>query len=206
MAKNKFLKGECQHCTGHLEFPAELAGLQAPCPHCGEQTDLLLAPPPEEPTVQRRTVVWAVIGIVILGLGLVAALAALKRAQLWAARQRHDVVATTLPQGETNSGQGETTPSNASTDKNGFAVSVVTLETTPGTSRVYATGTLQNKTERKRFGVKVEIDLRDATDQKLGTATDYRAVIEPGAEWHFKALALDSKASSARVSGIKEDQ
>src|SRR5579859_2852214 len=93
MNKTKFLKGECQHCQGHLEFPAELVGLPAECPHCGQQTELLLATPPEESSVPRAAMVWAIIGIVILGLGLGAALVALKRAERWAARQKRQAAA-----------------------------------------------------------------------------------------------------------------
>jgi hypothetical protein len=63
---------------------------------------------------------------------------------------------------------------------------------------------LKNKTGRKRFGVKVELDLFDGTEQKVGTATDYQAVIEPGAQWAFKALVLDSKATSAKIASIQE--
>src|SRR6266404_3328030 len=109
MNRTKFLKGECQHCAGRLEFPAEMAGLPADCPHCGQQTDLLLAVPPEEPTVPRRTIVWAVIGIVILGLGLIGALAALKRAERWAARQKRQVESSVVVQGSNNA-PAETAP------------------------------------------------------------------------------------------------
>src|SRR5215831_18602359 len=102
MNKTKFLKGECQHCGGRLEFPAEMAGLTAECPHCGQQTDLLLAAPPEEPTIPRRTVVWAIIGIVILVMGLVGALAALKRAERWAARQKRQAESSFEVQGSSS--------------------------------------------------------------------------------------------------------
>lgn len=34
-----FIKGECRHCKGHLEFPEELLGSRVNCPHCqGEVT------------------------------------------------------------------------------------------------------------------------------------------------------------------------
>src|SRR5215468_10172201 len=91
MTRTKFLKGECQHCAGHMEFPVDMAGLSTECPHCHQQTDLLLEAPPEEPTVPRRSIVWAIIGITVLALGLVGSLAALKRAERWAARQKRQV-------------------------------------------------------------------------------------------------------------------
>lgn len=71
---------------------------------------------------------------------------------------------------------------------------------------VYAAGTVKNSSNRKRFGVKVELALLDRAGQKLGTATDYRQVLEPGGQWRFKALVVDSKAVSAKLESIKEDQ
>ncbi|MGH7968159.1 MAG: FxLYD domain-containing protein [Limisphaerales bacterium] len=204
MPKTKFLKGDCQHCSGPVEFPAEMVGLTASCPHCGQETELLLAAPPDEPIVPRRTVIWTAVGILVLCLGFAGALVALKRAQRLAARQKHQTEQTVAT--PTNQQTTAEDALNPGTDQHGFAVSGIMLETTPGTSRVYATGTLKNSTDRKRFGVKVELDLRDAADQKVGTATDYQAAIEPGAEWHFRALVLDSKATSARLASIKEDQ
>jgi len=65
---------------------------------------------------------------------------------------------------------------------------------------------LKNNTDRKRFGVKVELELLDAADQNVGTATDYQAVMEPEAEWRYQALVVASKAKSARIASIKEDQ
>jgi len=187
-----------------MEFPAELVGFTASCPHCGQQTELLLAAPPDEPIVPRRTVIWTVIGMLVLCLGFVGALVALKRAQHWAARQKRQPAQTVASPTNQQTAADQGLP--AGKDENGFALSGIRLERTPGTSRVYATGTLKNTTTRKRFGVKVELDLTDASDQKVGTATDYQAVIEPGAEWHFRALALDSRATAARVTSIKEDQ
>ena len=70
----------------------------------------------------------------------------------------------------------------------------------------YASGTLKNISDRRRFGVKIEMDLLDEADLKVGTASDYAAAIEPGAEWRFRALVLDRRATAAKVAGIAEDQ
>ena len=203
MNKTKFLKGECQHCQGHLEFPAELAGLTADCPHCGQQTDLLLAKPPEESTVPRAAMVWAVIGIVILGLGLAGALVALKRAERWAARQKR--LAAAAAASETNLPMEAVIAADPQA-QNGFVASAVELEKAPGTSLVYAVGTLKNTSDHKRFGVKIELDLLDSGQQKVGTATDYQQVLETNATWRFKALVVNSQATAAKVAAIKEDQ
>jgi hypothetical protein len=143
---------------------------------------------------------------VILCLGLVGALAALTRAQRWAARQKHQSESAPPPQSLPTTESAASTPAILNTEQNGFEVSAITLESTPGTTRVYATGTLKNKTDRKRFGVKIELELLDAAEQNAGTATDYQAVMEPGAEWRYQALVVASKATSARIASIKEDQ
>src|SRR6266446_10065891 len=88
MDRTKYLKGECSECGGHVEFPAEAAGTTIDCPHCGKPTELLLAAPPEEPSVPRMTIVWTVSAMLILGLGLAGALVALKHAENLAARKK----------------------------------------------------------------------------------------------------------------------
>src|SRR5215471_11699265 len=89
MNPTKYLKGACQQCDGHIEFPAEMAGLTTTCPHCGQPTELLLASLPEEPFVSRKAVLWTAAAIVVLGFGLLAAIAALKRAQHLVEQQKH---------------------------------------------------------------------------------------------------------------------
>ena len=207
MNRTKYLKGACQQCGGHIEYPAEHIGMTVTCPHCQQETELLLLAPPAESTIPRRALVWTAIAIITLGLGLGGALMALKRAQKWAERQKRAAVtqaATPVEQPQTNAPElGEATNSPAS---DGLATSTVSLEKTPGSSLVYAVGTLKNTSNRRRFGIKVELELSDAAGQKLGTASDYRQVLEPGAQWEFKALVMDSKAAAASIVAIKEDQ
>ena len=82
MATTKNILGECQHCGGQFEFPAEQAGLMGNCPHCGQPTELLLATPPEaESPGARKATVFIIIAVVILAGGLIGATLALKRAQ-----------------------------------------------------------------------------------------------------------------------------
>jgi hypothetical protein len=185
-----------------MEFPAESAGLTANCPHCGQTTELLLAAPPQESTVPVKTIVFTGIAVLILVGGLVGALIAVNRLQQ-AAEQRKGA------SNPANTGQAmPPKPADpfAPAERDGFGVSTVTLEKTQGSSLVYAVGTIRNETDRRRFGVKVEIELLDAAGNKVGTATDYQQALEPKAEWRFKALVLDSKAASARIVSIKEDQ
>lgn len=202
MAGTKYLKGECQQCGGHLEFPAEQTGLVADCPHCGQGTELLLARPPDASTVPRTRIVWAIIAVVILGAGLAASLVALRMAERRA--QRLHPAGPTVPK----SSKPIAPPSVASDSlaQQGFAASAVDLEKSPGTSLVYATGTLTNLSKQQRFGVKVEFDLVNSTGDKVGTATDYQAVMDAGSEWRFRALVVDDKAVGARLASVKEEK
>jgi len=211
MNRAKYLKGACQHCDGHIEFPAEQIGLVVPCPHCQQETELALLAPPDEPTLPRRVLIWTGIAVLILVLGFGGALAALKRAQRWAEGQKRARAAAPAGATETAQTQANAQPpadeSNAtSSAQDGLTSSGVTLEKTPGSSLVYAVGTIKNASNRQRFGVKIELELSDASGQKVGAASDYRQVIEPGAQWQFKALVMDSKAASAKIVSIREDQ
>lgn len=104
MTRTKRIQGECQHCRGSLEFPAERIGLTAPCPRCGKETELMLATPPQEPMIPRKVIVWTVITVALLLVALVVVLAGLKHFERQAAEQR------------LKSGAPAQTPTNASVD------------------------------------------------------------------------------------------
>jgi hypothetical protein len=199
MSRTKFLSGNCQHCAARIEFPAESTGLTTACPHCGQTTELLLAAPPQEPTVPVKTIVYTGVAILILVGGLIGAMIAVNRLQR-AAEQRKAASSAANTQ--------NTVPPKPADPfaQAGFRVSTVTLEKTQGSSLIHAVGTIRNETDRRRFGVKVELELLDATGGKVGTASDYQQALEPKAEWRFKALVLDSKTASAKIVSIKEDR
>jgi hypothetical protein len=197
MAKTKYLKGECQHCSGSLEFPAESIGLTATCPHCGKETELQLATPPIQPTVPRRIIVWTLLAIVLLVGGLIVSVAGLKHYQKQLAERKKQAVAPA------------TAPAQALEDpfaSQGFKTSAVQLEKTSGSSLVYATGTVANQTDHQRFGVRVELDVLDGAGRRIGSAKDYQAVLDPKAEWRFKALVIGSNAVSAKIGALTEDK
>lgn len=75
-----------------------------------------------------------------------------------------------------------------------------------GSRLVYVTGVLKNDSDQQRFGVRVELDLLDATSTKVGTATDYRQMLEPRATWQFRAIVTDRRATAAKLAGVKEDE
>lgn len=197
MTSSKYLKGECQHCSGHIEFPAESVGTTTECPHCGKATELLLAVPKTESSLPTKAIVYTVVAIVILVGGLIGAHFALKYAR-WFAERRNEAAAAV---------KQAALPSPADpAPKDGFRVSSITLEKTPGSSLVYAVGTVRNETNRRRFGVKVECDVLDDAGKKVGSAKDYQQTLEPKAEWRFRALVVGSNAASAKLASITEDQ
>lgn len=85
-------------------------------------------------------------------------------------------------------------------------VGAIRLEKAKGSSLVYAVGVMRNASDLQRFGVNIELELTDAGGKKVGTAKDYRDVIEPRQDWRFRALVLDSKAVSASVAQIREEE
>jgi len=191
-----------------MEFPAESIGMAIECPHCGKMTEFTLAAAPQEPTINRRTLVWTIIAGAILAIGVVGLLTASKLLKSYAAKHRKNPAAVAPSAADTQ--QPVANPASASLidaapADDGFHVSAVTLEKARDNSLVYAVGTLTNATKRQRFGVKIELDLFNATGEKVGMARDYQSVLDPGGQWHFKALVVDLRAVSAKVAGIKEE-
>ena len=197
MSRLKYLKGECAHCGGPIGFPADSIGSTANCPHCAQPTELMLARPKDESSIPRKTIVWTVVAVLILSLGLVGAMVALHIAEKRVQPKPEQAVAT--------NSEPASDPNDAVV-KAGFRASPITLEKGQGTSLVYATGTLTNTENRQRFGVKLELELLDDAGQKVGSAKDYEQTIEPKGEWQFKALVVETKAKSAKVASVSEQQ
>jgi hypothetical protein len=202
MKQTKFLKGECQHCHGHIEFPAESAGLTTDCPHCGKQTELLLALPKDEPTIPRATIIYTAIAVIILVAGLAGAMIALKMAERKVGHKKTDTVVEAPTPAPTNS-VADTADSVAQA---GFQVSPITIEKTAGTSLRHAVGTLTNDSDHQRFGVHIQVDLFDESGQKIGSTKDYQQVIDPKGEWKFHAPVMTAKATSAKAISVTEQK
>jgi hypothetical protein len=64
-----------------LQFDAEAIGTVALCPHCRQQTELMLAAPPQERLIPRRAIVLGIVTAVILALGAIGITMALQRAR-----------------------------------------------------------------------------------------------------------------------------
>ena len=193
---SKDLRGECQQCGGAFNFPAESTGMTADCPHCGQPTELLLALPPDAKSpASTKAILYTVVALVILIGGLVGTVMALKRAERLTARQREAAIKA-APQNPP--------PLADPFAPLGFNASLVTLEKDQSGDLVHAVGKIHNTMNRQRFGVRVELELLDATSYKVGDAKDYQAVLEPNAEWQFHALVVEKKATVVRVISIKE--
>jgi hypothetical protein len=206
---DNFAKCACQHCGGHIEFPAEGVGRKIACPHCGEPTLLTHAAPVEigGGCATRRRIYWT--------LGIAACLVALTGGALLYVNYRDSKLATAapalpLPPPQTNPTVATTIPPpkpKPSRDLwHGLKPSKVTLDESGNSSLIYAIGTLTNETSRQRFGVKVEVEIFDEHRRKLGSATDYTDVIEPGKEWKFRAMVTDKAAKSAKLTNVKEQE
>jgi hypothetical protein len=155
----------------------------------------LAAPPDEVAPIRRKAVVFTVIAVLILVGGLVGSVIALKRAKrLQAERQRVE------SPGEIGASAAVAAPFAAQE----FRVSAITLEPRPGSSLLNAVGTISNLANRQRFGVQVDLEVYSATGEKVGVANDYLKVLEPGAEWQFRALVGANRAATAQIIRIKE--
>ena len=52
MSQSVYLKTACERCSGHIEYPSQLAGQSIECPHCHQMITL---PPPPPPIPPQRT-------------------------------------------------------------------------------------------------------------------------------------------------------
>jgi hypothetical protein len=208
MSADHLVKGDCRHCGGSLEFPAEDAGKMAECPLCGQPTELIpmVAQPGKHKSLKPLTVSLFIIGVILVGLAEM--VAHFKHPQ-----QPVSVISSSVL---TNASKIE--PSAAppiempkpkpppETETNDFAISPIKLEKTPGSSLVYVIGKLRNLSGQTRYGVKLEFGLSDTNHEPVGVATDYHQSLEPYGEWNFRAMVLESKAVSAHFRSVREDQ
>jgi len=206
MSNPEFVKCSCRHCGGHIEFPAIAAGQSIPCPHCGQPTVLAAAVAQGQAGLSRRK--WVAMGMALFfGAAVSTLLLVLPKPNRNASSL--PIPAPAAPaSAPTVVPSAPVTPPRPQPEKvtNDFALMPFKLEKTPGSSLVYIVGTVQNISDRQRFGIKLEFGLFDTNDSPIGSATDYQPVLDPHAEWRFKALVMASKTASARFRSIAEDQ
>ena len=132
MTKTKRLRGECQHCGGSLQFPAESIGLMAQCPRCAEETELMLAMPPQEPLIPRKVMVWTVITVALLVAGFVYFLAQLNYYEQRAVERRKK---SASPVPAVTNAPASATPAPAKTSQNPAARPSITGPASSPTAR-----------------------------------------------------------------------
>jgi hypothetical protein len=204
-----FAKCACQHCGGHIEFPIEGVGQRIPCPHCGLPTLLTRAAPVEigggRATRKRIYLTLAIAAcLVAAGVGVYSYVIS---------RNSQQAAVTPASPGQPSdaspAGSAPFPPPKPKPPRDpwhGLKASKVSLDNSGDGSLIYATGTITNETTRQRFGVKVELDVLDAHRNKLGSATDYTDVIEPGKAWKFRAMVTDKNAKAAKLTNVKEQE
>jgi len=199
--RTKPLEGVCSHCGRGITFPAELIGTSTACPHCGQTTELLLPQPEIAPTLPRRVIVWTLVAVLVLVSGLVASLVALNRAQRLATRQK---LAEVAPAQSPLPAEGAQATVARGTEVDGFEVSTVQVEKPSTGGRAYAVGTVANRLDRPRKAVRIELDLFNATGQKVGVAMDSTPLIEPAGRWQFRAPVIVPQAIAAKLASVRE--
>jgi hypothetical protein len=198
-----FAKGVCEQCGGRIEFPSESAGQTIDCPHCKWPTLLTaikVAPMGAVggPPVRKRLYPLLATAAFVLLAGSAAYL-----------RFKLLPVVTAQPAGSRPVASAPVSPPKpkpALDPWHGLKPSPVTLDKAVGGGLVYAIGTVTNDSTRQRFGVKVELDVLDEHRNKLGTATDYTDVIEPGKEWKYRAMVTAKTAVSLKLVKVKEQE
>ena len=198
MASPTHFKCECQHCGGHLECPVESASLTTDCPHCGKPTELSAPPPLRKSSVPVRKIIF--ISLVLLILIAAGSILFVKNAEQ---KKQLRLAAEAARLAAQQAAEAEAKASDPIAQA-GWSVATIRFEKTPGSTVIHAVGNLLNETDRRRFGVKVHLDLLDADGQKIGATTDYQASIEPRARWQFSALVVNAKAVAAKVAAVEE--
>lgn len=187
-----FQKAACTSCGGKIEFPATAQGMTVECPHCHAQTELRPAQAARRNI--SRLLIFGVIGTVLA----IGALMFLKPRRTESARPESSKT--------TNAAVSPAEPPRPKALEDLKLLGTVAVEKAKGSRLSYAMGTLKNDSDHPRYGVKVEVELFDSGGNKLtATANDYMQMLEPGKEWKFRAMVLDSKAVSAKVASVKEE-
>lgn len=192
MESQTYFKTTCAHCGGRIEAPAEGVGMWIQCPHCAQKTQLGAANSGTAVAKKSRAWVWVVLcGMVVMA--VVGGVLMMRRTAVPVAQTpAHVAVQKPAPAPEPDFWKG-------------LKPGPVTIDKSPNSRLVYATGTVRNDTDKQRYGVKVTLDVLDGNGEKLGTTMDYAQFIDAHKEWTFKALVAFPKAASAKIASITEE-
>lgn len=181
-----YVQIDCRNCGGAVEVPRGSAGTAVACPHCS--AEILI------PRRSRVLALWSGLVVLLLVGG------AFGYVQMRNKPKTPMVAATPAP---TNAPPVEAKPKSLEDLK----VGSIEIDQSKGSGLRYAVGTLKNDSDYPRYGITVEFTLFDQRGQKLPTkASDYLQMLQPRKEWRFRALVLESKAVSAKVASIREEE
>ena len=79
------------------------------------------------------------------------------------------------------------------------------FQTQADTGVIYVVGTVTNHAAAQAFNVKVQFELFDQGNNKLGVTQDIKDVIEARGTWKFKAIVTDKTSEDARPLPITKD-
>ena len=198
MSATKFLRCSCRQCGGHIEYPAEAAGMTLACPHCQTPTELTVEVAEVTGAQPRRSwLVWTAFVVLVVIVGMTVWVTVMLKRIDRRKTARNKTITTTAV--KTN-----VAAANPVSVLNNFEVGEVRVLREGSLN--YAVGSLRNTLAKQRFSVRAEVELLDETSRVVGTASDYAPVIEPNAEWRFRAMILKGSPASARVTRIREQQ
>ena len=187
MSEAVLSKGACQQCGGHIAFPPEGAGRRIECPHCGHPTVLEAARGPARKRPGRGCAIGPALVVVAAG-GLLA---------------YKQIPGDNLGGGARPSLIPDPPPPDLQRIE-AMAFWEIRLEQTEGSRLEYVVARVLNESSRRRYGVRVEFELRNEAGEAVASATDYLDTLDPGEDAYLRALVVASAAHSAVVKGITE--
>lgn len=195
------LKCHCQNCGGYIEFPVEAIGQTVECPHCQAPVELEPAEPAPKPLVLPYAIAAVVFLLIAIGAAFLAKKYAPKASSESATQTNTSSNVDSQKLSETNALQQ---PEAIQPGLRDLKPSKVKLEKSRESSLIYAVGTVANESAQQKFGVKVTLAIFDKSGNDIGTASDYKAVLEPHDTWTFRALVNDPNAAKAKITQITE--
>lgn len=228
-----FFKCSCGHCGQIIEYMAREAGKIVTCPQCKEKSQLpeadtlqmlgLQGPPIPDtkncPACGREMQFLAAACSNCQGLrkkklrhvgSLVAIAIVVLPVVVWLCL-RHSKPAEASTETATNSAKAGTMVIEQPRVKQPKSINDLkpgrfSLEQKRGSDFVMAVGDIENISENVHHGLKVDLDLLDATGAKIGAITDYSTQLGPHQSWHIVGQVTNPKVTSVKFATIKEDQ
>jgi ribosomal protein S27E len=191
MSDSEYFQTQCEHCGGAVEVLRASSGAKVSCPHCSR-----------EMLISKRGLKGIWVGVLIALLIAAAAFAYVRYN-----KKPGSEVRVSAPMVETNTPSTSSVAEVKPKTRDDLKIGSVELEQPKGSGLRYAVGTLKNDSDHARYGINIELSLFDQRGQQLPRkASDYLQTLEPRKEWRFRALVLESKAVSAKVASVREEE